>query len=595
MLNKNLDLLVKKNSSLTEMINSCKSNEIKIIETKDKKITTKLNGKILHSLYRPSEEAKKYIENYQLDNKKLILLLGFGLGYYVEHIIDKIENDCKLFIIIDNIELLKKSFEYIDYSEILLNENIYFYHTSEFNEYNHSIESLFKIGIAPETEIILHKIDYDEYELKYIKFIEILKNEMSNILMNTSTIFEFSKMWHRNSFINMPYFSSSIGINNLKDKYKEKPVIIVSAGPSLEKNIRYLHWAKNKAIIIAVGTSMKKLIKENIKPDFVMALDGGEPNWEHFKNINYSDIPLIFEPMVHPNILKYHTGKKIVFVSQNIVGAWGEHVFSEKGFLKMGGSVALTAYDFAVYIGGNPIILIGQDLAFTGGKTHVSGSTYEKDVRTENKEDIHQMYINDIYGDKILSDRKFLAFKIYFEKFISEDKKRIPNLKVIDATEGGAKIEYTDILSFKYTYFSYIHNETVDIQSDLDEIFQLFDEKTNLKKLDIAKKEMTIKLNSVKDEINKGINILKKAISTKNYSEIDKLNNIDEILNKNVEVSNLVRYISQHVISDVLKSIKNSNNEKDIFIKNLQLYEGIRDGINYNLDCISTMENVINR
>jgi len=37
MLNKNLDLLVKKNSSLTEMINSCKSNEIKIIETKDKK------------------------------------------------------------------------------------------------------------------------------------------------------------------------------------------------------------------------------------------------------------------------------------------------------------------------------------------------------------------------------------------------------------------------------------------------------------------------------------------------------------------------------------------------------------------------------
>ena len=131
MLNKNLDLLVKKNSSLTEMINSCKSNEIKIIETKDKKITTKLNGKILHSLYRPSEEAKKYIENYQLDNKKLILLLGFGLGYYVEHIIDKIENDCKLFIIIDNIELLKKSFEYIDYSEILLNENIYFYHTSE--------------------------------------------------------------------------------------------------------------------------------------------------------------------------------------------------------------------------------------------------------------------------------------------------------------------------------------------------------------------------------------------------------------------------------------------------------------------------------
>ena len=42
------------------------------------------------------------------------------------------------------------------------------------------------------------------------------------------------------------------------------------------------------------------------------------------------------------------------------------------GELKTGGSVATDAFSLAEYLGFEKIILIGQDLAYTGGKTHVS-------------------------------------------------------------------------------------------------------------------------------------------------------------------------------------------------------------------------------
>lgn len=589
MLNKNLEMLEKKNSILAELIKNNTEKNIEVLETKDGNYTAKLNGKLLHSMYKPFEEADKYISNYDIKNKDVVIILGFGFSYYVQSILKELREDTKIFIIEHNLEVLKKCFEKIELSDILSNDKVYIYHTSQTFEFNYDIEAAFKIGIVPEYEIINHKIEYFFYENDYIKFVEVFKNEISNILMNTSTIFEFSKMWHRNSYINMIHFSNSIGINKIKNNYKEVPAIIVSAGPSLDKNIKYLKWVKNKAIIIAVGTSLKKLLNENIIPDFIMALDGGEPNWEHFKNMDYSKIPLIYEPMVHPNILKYHKGKKLVFVSQNIVGSWGEHIFGEKGFLKMGGSVALSCYDFAVYIGANPIILMGQDLAYTGGRTHVSGSTYEKDIAKENKQDIHQLYLKDIYGDDILSDRKFFSFKMYFERFISGDKKRIPDLKVIDCTEGGAKIDFTEIMTFKDVYFKYIYDKNINIENDLKIYFENINKEENIKKLYEAKNEITKKLNIVKKEVNKGIKILKNAINKKDYTEMEELNNIDILLNENIEVSNLVRYISQHIISDVLKNIKKENDEEKVLNKNLKLYEGIKKGIEYNLKCIEDM------
>ena len=52
----------------------------------------------------------------------------------------------------------------------------------------------------------------------------------------------------------------------------------------------------------------------------------------------------------------------------------------ENESLSAGGSVATTAWDFARFIGCNPIIMAGLDLAFTQNKTHSLACKFEKDA-----------------------------------------------------------------------------------------------------------------------------------------------------------------------------------------------------------------------
>ena len=50
------------------------------------------------------------------------------------------------------------------------------------------------------------------------------------------------------------------------------------------------------------------------------------------------------------------------------------------GGLPMSGSVSTVAFGLARLLGCSPIVLVGQDLAYSGGRTHAAGTGYETSV-----------------------------------------------------------------------------------------------------------------------------------------------------------------------------------------------------------------------
>ena len=64
----------------------------------------------------------------------------------------------------------------------------------------------------------------------------------------------------------------------MTDKHKrvDMPVIIVGGGPSLDQNIDVIQAMKDKAVVIACGTSMEPLLKHGIIPDFNILLERSE-------------------------------------------------------------------------------------------------------------------------------------------------------------------------------------------------------------------------------------------------------------------------------------------------------------------------------
>ena len=130
-------------------------------------------------------------------------------------------------------------------------------------------------------------------------------------IVENNTISHFSRKWFETFIQNFKYVKESTFSCDLEDKMKNKPAIIVSAGPSLEKNIHLLKKCKNDFFIITGGRTLKSLINIGVKPDLIAAIDGEETTYELVKEYIDLGIPLLFNNGTNEKVLINHKGKKI--------------------------------------------------------------------------------------------------------------------------------------------------------------------------------------------------------------------------------------------------------------------------------------------
>ena len=118
---------------------------------------------------------------------------------------------------------------------------------------------------------------YEEFRKKYR---EERRLADSNLFTGISRGSEFV-----NAFMaNIPAIIHHPGAIRLKDLFKGRPAIIVSAGPSLEKNCHLLRKAKGRALIIAVDVVVPTLLPAGILPDLVVALEANRKLYLAFQD-----------------------------------------------------------------------------------------------------------------------------------------------------------------------------------------------------------------------------------------------------------------------------------------------------------------------
>lgn len=253
-------------------------------------------------------------------------------------------------------------------------------------------------------------------------------------------------------------------INSLNDNYivsqlfktitdRDIPVIIVSAGPSLSRNYTELKKAKNKAIIIAVAHAVKTLYKGGITPDLVAITDASCVDFINFDiEKKYTLLSSIFADR---NSREGYDGQ-IIYHGFNMIN----HLFEcertrEEPYSELDtGSVSTDVFSLFLSAGFKHIILVGQDLAYgDGGFTHAGGEKEEKYEYREN--DPAYKMVDGIYGGKVKTRWDWERFRKFFEEHI-----KISNdISVIDATEGGALINGTKIMTLSDAIDKYCKEE----------------------------------------------------------------------------------------------------------------------------------------
>lgn len=533
------------------------------------------NRKIyIGSKYRMKESLDKFIneEKKDINEESILIIFGIGTGQYIRSIYNKFK-DIKIIIFEPNSKLIEYIKDNRQDSEFLNNKNVYLLNAKNEKEVYEALKLI--IGEFDVSKIIYKSIpNYEKiYEQQILKFNKIVKTFLNDVVICRNTCMYFHKRWFDTLISNLKYMITGYPIESFRNKYKNIPAIIVSAGPSLNKNINELKNISNDMLILTGGRTLRTLYERNINPNLIGVVDPGEASYKLVKGyIEKTQVPLLFYEGSNEVVVEKHKGKKIFF-SKNYMMSTIFDMYIEN--LGVGGSIAHTLTSAAIVMGCNPIIFIGQDLAYTGEKYHadIAINQFINPKENEVEECFKGIYVEDINGDKVRTNEVLDNFRRDLEKIIGNNK----DITFINATEGGAKINGTVKMTLKDAIKKYKIENNIRYFEENDKL-----DRKKIKQRTIESLERIIEADEkIINEAKRALRIIKDLeiyIVTKQKSKVDKclkeLDNIDEVIKEKYENLHILRSIIYPVIYNILSN-KKPKNDKEIIQRNKYLYESI--------------------
>ncbi len=566
---------------------------LELIETKSKKYSAKVfkNGKsiFLHSAYDPEKEANALINEIKKETEKdldLVFIFGIGAGYLINAFkklninIAVIEPSIKFFnLLIDNFKLDK-----------ILEDNITFFIGGDDIE---DIEKFISITNTKKVKFFITRSYANLFNEEALFYQSKVLSIVDKKIININTISRFDKLWAYNIASNVAEISTHYGVNKFFDKYKNIPAIIVSAGPSLEKNIRKLKEIKNKALIIAVDTAIKPLFSHNISPHFIITIDPQKKNSKYFRNVNFKESVLIAESSVDKEAIDSFNGAVYFINSIFPLAKYFMEELGDRGDITTGGSVSTAAYDFAIRIGANPIIMVGLDLSFPNYQTHIKGSYHEENFFTEiYKLDSYDSRIykvliagnlreeKNIYNEKVWTDSRFDMYKNWYEEQCLKYKKN----KFYNATEGGIIINGMENIKLEE-----LIKKFNDIEINIDKDDKNIERKNEiLIKIKNGLIKIDGEISKIKPYVLNALELCEKINSElKRHRKVDKLlENLNEFDIKILNISKVNEFLGitmQKTIKAITEGFIFEDEKYDKSIVNsYKLYEAMKESIDFN-------------
>lgn len=567
---KNMDALRKKYPAWAEILEDKKRKKrnFDVIAEQsmmgDTILKVRANGKqlYLNGKYAPSMVVERWIEQQgKIEAYTPVVIVGISNGVHIKRIMETVPKTSNILIYEPSFELFRRAMEEVDLSFLFeldkpvgvivkgLNESEiagYFHYMISFDNMTslkYYISGNYKVLFREEVEDFVKKLK------KYVEDQEIQWN----------TYVRYTNVKAKNTFHNICYLSEGYSVEALKGILPaDVPAIVVSAGPSLNKNLMDLKKAVGKACIIATDTAMKPLLNAGIMPNLFVIIDGLKPGLL-FEHKDLSKVPMVTMTGVSVEPMDYHKGKKFFYYSDSQYEEQMLNLLSNEEGRDMtlpniptGGSVANNAYSMGVYMGARTIILIGQDLALTGNRTHADG-TFKDKMDEIDAQSGEYFEVEAIDGGKVLTREDFNRYRIWFEDRAKEWK----HITMVDATEGGALIHGSKVMTLKHAIRKYCKRD-YNVKWHIDHSKKLFSEENRHIALDHFLNSEK-KLQEVKKKAKEGIRY---------YERLEKL------MHKST--------VTDNELKKVLKRIKKSNN----YIEQDYMAETVRDslqGIEYIL------------
>lgn len=266
----------------------------------------------------------------------------------------------------------------------------------------------------------------------------------------------------QNHVSNLHVTLASPKIKSLKNIYKDIPAIMVGAGPSMENAIPLLREYQDKALIFAVDTVVRKLFQNDVYPDAMATIERDDIVYDlYYKDTNYNEHTVFIGPGVVDSrtfdalqdaVIIHRNGDA---VSRKICEILGDET------VEIGLNCANVSYGLLKHMGCNPIILVGQELAFgKNGQKYFKDQQEVYDASVDVNEPVVEVEANE--GGYIKTLKHYSDARVWFEQEINND---FTGRKVYNCTEGGAKIKGTLYKPLSEVVTQHLHQPVVKFKA----------------------------------------------------------------------------------------------------------------------------------
>ncbi len=386
-------------------------------------------------------------------SQKILYFFGMGTGFFLQS--QLINHSAKrIFVFEAELEIIYIALHLVDFSSFLLNHHLVLFYTPDFTfanalnifNYNESRDALY----YHISRVLILQPYYTPQDPRIQNNESILGKALQYILSIKNATIDDTIKGLKQTIQNSKLLCHSKPINTLEELKPSEYAIIVSTGPSLDKQLKLLKSIQNYVTIISVDASMPILEKNGIKPHFVTSFERDEPTAKFFQETSKS---------FHKNINFILSGLQHSLVFENIKAgemyitfrpSLNKIALPEYGPIGYGASAANMALELVTfYLHNKKIVFIGQDLAY--GKdfqTHANDHIFENNTLLQEVIEKNKTIEVEAYGGKgtVKTNVYWKTFKDGLEDIILNTHNNY--FEIINATEGGARIQGTKEIPF---------------------------------------------------------------------------------------------------------------------------------------------------
>lgn len=283
-------------------------------------------------------------------------------------------------------------------------------------------------------------------------FADVLENLAERERTSVNTAVHHGRRTTLNVAGNLRRYTASPGIGGLRNAARGRTGILVSAGPSLRRNVHHLKDAAAAGfVIVAVQTAVKPLLAAGVKPHFVCSLDHSEISTRFMQDLPEDlDTMLVAEAKASPAVLDAWAGKHdrpIALLGNDVAESLVRELRLDRPTLPSGATVAHLAFRLIDWLGCDAAMLVGQDLGFADGLAYAPGTGYDDAWRPETgrfctfemkqwehiaRDRAALIQRPDWRGNQAYTEQRLALYLSQFEEMFAQT-----GMSVIDATEGG--------------------------------------------------------------------------------------------------------------------------------------------------------------